>query len=126
MGNGGFLAMPTYEYRCPKGHHFELFQKMSEDPRAECPECGAESERQISGGLGFLFKGDGFYITDHRSDSYKKDASKEETGPVSEKAAAKKPEKGGEPRGEPPSTSAKVKDSGSTSPPAGGSSSEGS
>ncbi len=69
--------MPTYEYRCPKGHGFEVFQRMSDDPVAKCPECGAEDERQISGGAGFLFKGDGFYITDYRSDDYKKKASKE-------------------------------------------------
>jgi putative FmdB family regulatory protein len=75
--------MPTYEYQCPSGHRFELFQKMSEEPRATCPECGAESERVISGGAGFLFKGDGFYITDYRSESYKKDASKE-TSPAPE------------------------------------------
>ncbi len=108
--------MPTYEYRCPKGHHFELFQKMSERPRAMCPECGTESERRISGGLGFLFKGDGFYVTENRSDSYKKDASKEEAGPLPGKGTSEKPEK----VGEGPSTTAKAKDSGSTSPPVGG------
>ncbi|MEX2467204.1 MAG: zinc ribbon domain-containing protein [Gemmatimonadota bacterium] len=69
--------MPTYEYRCPKGHGFEVFQRMSDDPVAECPECGAKAERLISGGAGFLFKGEGFYITNHRSDDYKKKASKE-------------------------------------------------
>lgn len=69
--------MPTYEYKCPKGHKFELFQKMSDEPRAICPECGAESERLLSGGTGLLFKGKGFYITDYRSESYKKEASKE-------------------------------------------------
>lgn len=69
--------MPTYEYRCPEGHHFELFQKMSDRPIASCPNCGADSERLMSGGAGFLFKGDGFYITDTRSDTYKKEASKE-------------------------------------------------
>lgn len=69
--------MPTYEYRCPKGHGFEVFQRMSDDPVAKCPECGAKAERQISGGAGFLFKGDGFYITDSRSEDYKKKASKE-------------------------------------------------
>ncbi len=69
--------MPTYEYQCPNGHRFDLFQKMSDEPRAECPECGAEAQRVISGGAGFLFKGDGFYITDYRSESYKKEASKE-------------------------------------------------
>jgi putative FmdB family regulatory protein len=69
--------MPTYEYRCPNGHHFELFQRMSDEPRARCPQCGVQSERLLSGGMGFLFKGNGFYITDYRSDSYKKEASKE-------------------------------------------------
>ena len=64
--------MPTYEYRCPKGHAFDLFQRMSDEPGAACPECGAAAERILSGGAGFIFKGDGFYITDYRSDAYKK------------------------------------------------------
>jgi len=67
--------MPTYEYECPEGHAFELFQRMSDEPVAECPECGAEARRKISGGAGFLFKGEGFYITDYRSDDYKKKAA---------------------------------------------------
>ena len=57
--------MPTYEYRCPKGHEFERFQRMSDDPASECPECGQMSERLLSGGAGFIFKGEGFYITDY-------------------------------------------------------------
>lgn len=69
--------MPTYDYECAKGHRFELFQKMSDDPVAVCPECGADAQRLISGGAGFLFKGEGFYITDYRSDEYKKKASAE-------------------------------------------------
>lgn len=69
--------MPTYEYRCPKGHRFDVFQKMSDDPVAECPECGVPAERLISGGAGFLFKGGGFYITETRSEDYRKKASKE-------------------------------------------------
>ena len=85
--------MPTYEYRCPAGHRFDLVQKMSEEPRAECPDCGAESQRVISGGAGFLFKGDGFYITDSRSDAYKKEASKE-TAPAADSTGKKdSPEK---------------------------------
>lgn len=67
--------MPTYEYRCPKGHEFEEFQRMSDPPVAACPECGAEAERLLSGGAGLLFKGSGFYITDYRSDSYKQAAA---------------------------------------------------
>lgn len=72
--------MPTYEYRCPKGHTFDVFQRMSDEPEAECPECGAAAERQLSAGAGLLFKGDGFYITDYRSDSYKKAAAKDKSG----------------------------------------------
>ena len=71
--------MPTYDYECEKGHRFEVFQKMSDDPVAECPDCGAKAGRKISGGAGFLFKGDGFYITDYRSDDYKKKASADRT-----------------------------------------------
>jgi putative FmdB family regulatory protein len=69
--------MPTYEYRCPEGHTFDLFQRMSDEPGADCPECGKPAERLLSGGGGLLFKGDGFYITDYRSESYKKAASRE-------------------------------------------------
>ncbi|HKJ92530.1 MAG TPA: zinc ribbon domain-containing protein [Longimicrobiales bacterium] len=72
--------MPTYEYRCPKGHEFELFQRMSDPPEAECPECGEAAQRQLSAGAGLLFKGSGFYITDYRSDSYRKAAEREKSG----------------------------------------------
>jgi putative FmdB family regulatory protein len=60
--------MPTYEYQCPEGHDFELFQKMSEKPRAKCPVCGKPAVRKISGGAGLVFKGSGFYITDYCKD----------------------------------------------------------
>ena len=70
--------MPTYEYICPKGHEFEVFQRMSDEPGAPCPTCGETGQRQLSGGAGFLFKGSGFYITDYRSDDYKKKASQSE------------------------------------------------
>jgi len=60
--------MPTYEYACPKGHDFELFQKMSDKPRTKCPVCGTVAVRKISGGAGLHFKGSGFYITDYGKD----------------------------------------------------------
>ena len=73
--------MPTYEYRCTAcENEFEKFQRISEEPGAECPECGAASERLMSAGAGLLFKGDGFYITDYRSDRYKKAAKAEVSG----------------------------------------------
>lgn len=82
-------TMPTYDYECPKGHRFEVFQKMTDEAGADCPECGAPARRKISGGAGFLFKGEGFYITDSRSDDYKKKASRE-AGSASDKPAKSK------------------------------------
>jgi len=68
--------MPTYWYRCQTcSHEFEEFQKMSDPPLRECPKCGGVVMRVITGGAGLLFKGSGFYITDYRSESYKKAAS---------------------------------------------------
>ena len=72
--------MPTYEYRCEKGHDFEVFQRMSEPPVEKCIHCGAKAERLLSAGAGLLFKGSGFYITDYRSDTYKKAAEKDSGG----------------------------------------------
>ena len=77
--------MPTYEYRCPKGHDFDLFQSMSDEAGAVCPECGESAERLMSGGAGLIFKGEGFYITDYRSDAYKKAASSDKEAAPSEK-----------------------------------------
>jgi putative FmdB family regulatory protein len=70
--------MPTYEYRCEKcGHEFEAFQTISEPPVEKCPLCSGKVKRIISGGAGLIFKGTGFYITDHRSSEYKAAAEKE-------------------------------------------------
>jgi putative FmdB family regulatory protein len=72
--------MPTYEYRCQNGHDFEVFQRMSEPPVEKCIHCGAAAERKLSAGAGLLFKGSGFYITDYRSDNYKKAAEADKGG----------------------------------------------
>ncbi|MDX1578133.1 MAG: FmdB family zinc ribbon protein [Gemmatimonadota bacterium] len=72
--------MPTYEYRCAEGHDFEVFQKMSDDPLTECPECGAPAERKISSGAGLVFKGSGFYITDYKKTGEKKGKAAEGKG----------------------------------------------
>ena len=78
--------MPTYEYLCTKcGHHFEIFQSISQKPLAVCPEalCGRKRwgkgkvKRLIGTGAGLIFKGSGFYITDYRSEKYKEAAKKE-------------------------------------------------
>ncbi|HEV7594940.1 MAG TPA: zinc ribbon domain-containing protein [Gemmatimonadaceae bacterium] len=71
--------MPTYEFRCPKGHEFEKFYRSIGSAPAEvaCPVCGSIAERQLSAGGGLVFKGSGFYITD-----YGKDGKKSQTPPV--------------------------------------------
>lgn len=62
--------MPTYDYECQScGHIFEHFQSMSEEPLSECPKCGNAVKRLIGGGMGIIFKGSGFYVTDNRSGS---------------------------------------------------------
>lgn len=68
--------MPTYEYRCNACEHtWEEFQPITAKPSRKCPECKkTKAERIISAGGGIIFKGSGFYQTDYRSDSYKKDA----------------------------------------------------
>ena len=59
--------MPTYEYECTHcGHHFEISQKMTEQPLNKCPKCKHKLRRLIGPGAGIIFKGPGFYATDYR------------------------------------------------------------
>ncbi|NCC52195.1 MAG: zinc ribbon domain-containing protein [Spartobacteria bacterium] len=82
--------MPTYEYECQKcGHHFELFQNMSDEPVKRCPECKGKVKRLIGTGAGLLFKGGGFYATDYRSESYKQGEHREKSA-SSKKTETKK------------------------------------
>jgi putative FmdB family regulatory protein len=82
--------MPTYEYACSKcGHEFEQFQSIKDEPLKKCPNCRKNSaRRKIGGGGGLLFKGSGFYITDYRSDGYKKSAKAESGSSASAPAKA--------------------------------------
>src|SRR5437868_11487555 len=57
--------MPVYGYRCSRGHHFEIQQRITEPPLTECPECGAPVTR-VFYPVGIIFKGGGFYKTDSR------------------------------------------------------------
>ncbi|MBL7136801.1 MAG: zinc ribbon domain-containing protein [Candidatus Marinimicrobia bacterium] len=63
--------MPIYEYICKNcGYEFEDFQSISSVPIKVCPKCGHESiQRKISGGVGLIFKGSGFYCTDYTKNS---------------------------------------------------------
>ncbi len=82
--------MPTYDYQCGAcGHTFEQFQSITASPMKKCPGCGKlKLKRLIGTGAGLIFKGDGFYETDYRSDSYKKAAESDK--PAAEPKAADK------------------------------------
>ena len=92
--------MPVYGYRCSRGHHFEVQQRITEAPLGQCPECGAPVTR-VFYPVGIIFKGGGFYKTDSRGASSdggvapaepSKTETKTETKTES-KAPAKKEEK---------------------------------
>src|SRR5271166_1075246 len=96
--------MPTYEYVCQKcDRKFEKVQSMSDAALTICPKelCGLKKwgkgkvRRAIGAGAGLIFKGSGFYITDYRSENYKKksdSAKAESTGGSTTKSDTAKAE----------------------------------
>lgn len=57
--------MPIYEYRCQHCHrHFEILQKINDQPMDHCPECGGCLVRLVSSPA-IQFRGSGWYITDY-------------------------------------------------------------
>jgi putative FmdB family regulatory protein len=56
--------MPIYEYRCERGHQFEVMQKMTDEPAQSCTRCGAPVQR-VFHPVAVHFKGKGFYNTDY-------------------------------------------------------------
>jgi putative FmdB family regulatory protein len=79
--------MPIYEYRCPNGHLFELFQRMTDDPPERCEVCGESPLERVLYPVAVHFKGSGFYSTDYGRKSRK---------PVKEGESAPSPD-GGKP-----------------------------
>jgi putative FmdB family regulatory protein len=62
--------MPIYTYQCEScGVRFERQQKFSDAPLTRCPECNKKTLRKVYTPVGIVFKGSGFYATDHRSPS---------------------------------------------------------
>jgi putative FmdB family regulatory protein len=87
--------MPIYEYRCPNGHTFELFQKMSDPPSESCEICGASPVEKILFPVAVHYKGSGFYSTDYGRGSRKgaKDGEGGGTGEKSDSGDKKEPAK---------------------------------
>jgi putative FmdB family regulatory protein len=79
--------MPVYTYRCENcGVQFEKHQSFNDDPLKTCPECRKKSLKKVITPTKIIFKGSGFYATDHRSASG--DVSR------SNKSETKAPDKG--------------------------------
>ena len=57
--------MPIYEYKCPDGHHFEVFHGMTEPSPVSCEVCGAEPLERVLHPVAVHYKGSGFYSTDY-------------------------------------------------------------
>lgn len=89
--------MPTYDYVCDAcGHEFELFQSITDSVKRKCPACKKPKLRRLIGtGAAIMFKGSGFYKTDYRSESYKKQAAADKSsGSGDGKSAEAKSESG--------------------------------
>jgi putative FmdB family regulatory protein len=68
--------MPVYTYHCENcGVRFERLQGFNDPVLTRCPECNKKSLRKVYTPVGIVFKGSGFYATDHRSPSGSTDRS---------------------------------------------------
>jgi putative FmdB family regulatory protein len=83
--------MPIYEYRCPKGHLFDLLQRMDDSPPTVCEVCGASPLEKVLHPVPIFFKGKGFYSTDYGRGGRKRDSS--DSSPSKSDEGAKKADK---------------------------------
>jgi putative FmdB family regulatory protein len=90
--------VPIYEYRCPNGHTFEVFQKFSDPPVETCQTCGAGPVEKILFPVAVHFKGSGFYSTDYGRGGRKSAAKEGDSS--SEKSSDKPAEKSSADKGE--------------------------
>jgi putative FmdB family regulatory protein len=73
--------VPIYEYRCPKGHHFERFQSITAPVPESCDTCGASPVEIVLYPVAVHYKGSGFYTTDYgKGKGAKKDGGGGEGG----------------------------------------------
>ncbi len=83
--------MPTYEYECTGcGLVFEEEKAITAPARQRCPKCRHKVKQLISGGVGIMFKGTGFYVNDSRGKS-QPPASESTPEPAAAKPATDKP-----------------------------------
>jgi putative FmdB family regulatory protein len=89
--------VPIYEYRCPNGHLFESFHRISDPDPEVCEVCGAGPVVKVLHPVPIHFKGSGFYSTDYGRGARKRDGEGGDEGAKKDAkkdgAAEKKPEK---------------------------------
>jgi putative FmdB family regulatory protein len=86
--------MPIYEYRCPNGHLFELFQRIGDAQPEKCEICGEGPVERVLYPVAVHFKGSGFYTTDYgRGSRRKESASKDGSDSGSAGEGESKPKK---------------------------------
>ncbi len=62
--------MPVYTYKCENcGHEFDRTQDFSDKPLKQCPNCKKRTLQKVYKPAPVVFRGSGFYSTDHRSSS---------------------------------------------------------
>ncbi len=62
--------MPIYTYRCQScGIEVTKTQSFSASPLRQCPKCHSGQVRRVLQSSAIVFKGSGWYSTDHRSAS---------------------------------------------------------
>ncbi len=83
--------MPIYEYRCERGHTFEVMQRMSEDPVTSCSTCDAPVQR-VFHPVAVHFKGSGFYNTDYGKKRKGGSSGSESSGSESKSSESKSSE----------------------------------
>lgn len=81
--------MPVYTYRCDAcGVQFEKHQSFHDDPLKTCPECRKKKLRKVITPTKIIFKGSGFYATDHKSPSGAKSSSESKSEDKKESKAS--------------------------------------
>jgi putative FmdB family regulatory protein len=68
----------------------DVFHSMNDAPKVKCEECGSTRTKKLIGtGAGIIFKGSGFYETDYKTKTGKKDEKSGTDSSKNDKKASK-------------------------------------
>ena len=115
--------MPIYEYKCPKGHHFDLIQRMTDPQPDVCVECGKGPVERVLHPVAVHYKGSGFYSTDYGKSGGRKGSSSSESSSSSSDSGSSSSDSGSSSSSSSDSSSSSSGSSSSSSSSSGSSSS---